>query len=152
MRLPGFVVLVCRPGVIGRGAVPGQHAIVFRGRCRGLRTCCPRRRKLRISERVGLFDAARRLWRTIKYEEAYSHACPTVAEARASFGRYLTLYNARRPHSSLADRTPEQAYLSRARSRPRRNRSRVYIALSVSLSVSLSEKAEPLLGSGSPST
>ena len=25
-------------------------------------------------------------------------------------GRYLTLYNTRRPHSSLADRTPDEAY------------------------------------------
>jgi transposase InsO family protein len=25
-------------------------------------------------------------------------------------GRYLTLYNNRRPHSSLADRTPDEAY------------------------------------------
>ena len=53
-----------------------------------------------------------RLWRTIKYEEVYLHAYPTVAEARASLGRYLTRYNTRRPHSSLADRTPEQAYVS----------------------------------------
>ena len=54
-----------------------------------------------------------RLWRTIKYEEVYLHAYTTVSEARAGLGRYLTLYNARRPHSSLADHTPEQAYLSR---------------------------------------
>ena len=35
-----------------------------------------------------------------------------VAEARASLGRYLTRYNTRRPHSSLADQTREVAYSS----------------------------------------
>ena len=53
-----------------------------------------------------------RLWRTIKYEEVDLHAYATVAEARTSLGRYLTLYNNRRPHSSLADRTPDQAYFA----------------------------------------
>jgi len=53
-----------------------------------------------------------RLWRTIKYEEVYLHAYATVSEARAGLGRYLTRYNTRRPHSSLADQTPEVAYLS----------------------------------------
>ena len=53
-----------------------------------------------------------RLWRTIKYEEVYLHAYATVSEARAGLGRYLTLYNTRRPHSSLADQTPDVAYLS----------------------------------------
>ena len=51
-----------------------------------------------------------RLWRTIKYEEVYLHAYTTVSEARTGLGRYLTLYNTRRPHSSLADQTPDQAY------------------------------------------
>ena len=34
----------------------------------------------------------------------------SVAEARASLGRYLTFYNTRRPHSSLDARTPDHAY------------------------------------------
>ena len=51
-----------------------------------------------------------RLWRSIKYEEVYLRAYDTVAEARASIGRYLTFYNSRRPHSSLDRRTPDQAY------------------------------------------
>ncbi len=33
------------------------------------------------------------------------------SDARASLGRYLDFYNARRPQSSLGARTPEQAYL-----------------------------------------
>ncbi|CAH0498210.1 IS3 family transposase ISKpn11 [Novosphingobium sp. CECT 9465] len=51
-----------------------------------------------------------RLWRSVKYEEVYLRAYAAVSEARASIGRYLTFYNARRPHSSLAAKTPDQAY------------------------------------------
>ena len=53
-----------------------------------------------------------RLWRSIKYEEVYLRAYDTVAEARASIGRYLTFYNGRRPHLSLDRRTPDQAYFN----------------------------------------
>jgi putative transposase len=53
-----------------------------------------------------------RLWRTIKYEEVYLRAYDTVSDARASIGRYLDFYNARRPHSSLDDATPDQAYFA----------------------------------------
>jgi putative transposase len=51
-----------------------------------------------------------RLWRSVKYEEVYLRAYETVGEARTSIGRYLDFYNRRRPHSSLDDRTPDQAY------------------------------------------
>jgi len=53
-----------------------------------------------------------RLWRTIKYEEVYLHAYASVPEARAALARYLTYYNARRPHSSLDRQTPDQAYFN----------------------------------------
>ena len=53
-----------------------------------------------------------RLWRTIKYEEIYLRAYDTVTEARASIGRYLGFYNARRPHSSLDRQTPDEAYFT----------------------------------------
>ena len=53
-----------------------------------------------------------RLWRTIKYEEAYLRAYASVAEARASIGRYLAFYNTRRPHSSLDGKTPDQTYFN----------------------------------------
>jgi putative transposase len=43
----------------------------------------------------------------------YIRAYDTVAEARASIGRYLSLYNTRRPHSSLDRQTPDRAYLTR---------------------------------------
>jgi putative transposase len=51
-----------------------------------------------------------RLWRSVKYEEVYLHAYSGVGEARTSIGRYLNFYNGRRPHSSHAARTPDQAY------------------------------------------
>jgi putative transposase len=51
-----------------------------------------------------------RLWRTIKYEEVYLHAYDSVSAARAGIGRYLDLYNRRRPHSSLDGMTPDAAY------------------------------------------
>ncbi|MGH7262062.1 MAG: IS3 family transposase [Nitrospiraceae bacterium] len=54
-----------------------------------------------------------RLWRTIKYEEVYLRAYASVPEARASIGRYVDgFYNARRPHSSLDSRTPDEAYFT----------------------------------------
>jgi putative transposase len=54
-----------------------------------------------------------RLWRSVKYEEVYLRAYGTVAEARASIGRYLDFYNTRRPHSSLDRRTPDRAYFTK---------------------------------------
>lgn len=53
-----------------------------------------------------------RLWRSIKYEEVYLHASASVSEARAGIGRYLLQDNAARPHSSLADQTPDEAYFT----------------------------------------
>ena len=51
-----------------------------------------------------------RLWRSVKYEEVYLRAYDSVSDARGSIGRYLDLYNRRRPHSSLDGMTPDQAY------------------------------------------
>ena len=53
-----------------------------------------------------------RVWRSVKYEEVYLRAYNSVAEARASIGRYLDFYNRKRPHSSLDARTPDQAYFN----------------------------------------
>ena len=52
-----------------------------------------------------------RLWRSVKYEEVYLRAYDGVREARSSIARDLSLYNGRRPHSSLAAKTPDQAYI-----------------------------------------
>ena len=53
-----------------------------------------------------------RLWRSLKYEEVYLHAYDSVSAATTGLGRDLTLYNSRRPHSSLDDRTPDEAYFT----------------------------------------
>ena len=53
-----------------------------------------------------------RLWKTIKYEEVYLRAYDSVSEAHASLGRYVSFYNARRPHRSLDGRTPDHVYFT----------------------------------------
>jgi putative transposase len=53
-----------------------------------------------------------RLWKSIKYEEVYLRAYDSVSQAKASLGNYLTFYNTRRPHSSLARKTPDQVYFN----------------------------------------
>jgi putative transposase len=62
-----------------------------------------------------------RLWRSVKYEEVYLRAYDSVSDARASLGRYLDLYNRRRPHSSLDDQTPDQAYFGQTSMLPIRS-------------------------------
>ena len=51
-----------------------------------------------------------RLWRSLKYECIYLHAFETGSELRAGLSRWIGYYNARRPHSTLAGRTPDKAY------------------------------------------
>ncbi len=53
-----------------------------------------------------------RVWRGIKYEEIYLRAYESVSHARRSIGDYIELYNRKRPHSSLADQTPDEAYFA----------------------------------------
>ena len=53
-----------------------------------------------------------RLWRSVKYERVYLKAYDSVSAARADIADYLHWYNTDRPHSSLADVTPAQAYLN----------------------------------------
>ena len=54
-----------------------------------------------------------RLWRSVKYEEIYLRAYESVGQARKSIANYLTWYNHQRPHSSLSDKTPEEAYFAK---------------------------------------
>ena len=51
-----------------------------------------------------------RLWRSLKYEQVYLAEYQTGSEARAGISWWIDFYNRRRPHSSLADRTPDEAY------------------------------------------
>jgi putative transposase len=52
-----------------------------------------------------------RLWRSLKYERVYLKAYDGVSAARTDIADYFHWYNTDRPHSSLDDFTPEQAYL-----------------------------------------
>jgi putative transposase len=51
-----------------------------------------------------------RLWRSLKYECIYLNAYESRSEARRGIGAWIELYNRRRPHSSLDDLTPHEAY------------------------------------------
>jgi putative transposase len=51
-----------------------------------------------------------RLWRSLKYECVYLHELVTGSQARRAIGRWIDMYNHVRPHSSLDDRTPVEAY------------------------------------------
>ena len=54
-----------------------------------------------------------RVWRSIKYEEVYLHAYDTVDDAKTGIGRYIAMYNQRRPHSKLDRMTPDEFYFSK---------------------------------------
>jgi putative transposase len=51
-----------------------------------------------------------RLWRSVKYECIYLHAFETGTDLRAGLTSWIAYYNTRRPHSTLAGRTPDEAY------------------------------------------
>ena len=51
-----------------------------------------------------------RLWRSMKYECVYLHAFETGSELRAGLAKWVSYYNAERPHSGLGGRTPDEAY------------------------------------------
>jgi putative transposase len=51
-----------------------------------------------------------RLWRSLKYECVYLHAFETGSELRGGLTQWVGYYNAKRPHSSLDGRTPDEAY------------------------------------------
>ena len=51
-----------------------------------------------------------RLWRSVKYEEVYLHACRNGREAQQRLRAYFETYNSRRLHRSLDYRTPDEVY------------------------------------------
>jgi putative transposase len=51
-----------------------------------------------------------RLWRSLKYEEVFTKAYATVAEARSGIGHYLAHYNTERPHQTLNYQTPREVF------------------------------------------
>ncbi len=51
-----------------------------------------------------------RLWRSLKYECVYLRDFQSGSQAREEIGIWMTYYNEDRPHSSLGDKTPAEAY------------------------------------------
>ncbi len=51
-----------------------------------------------------------RLWRSLKYECVFLNAFETGSQALAGIGRWIGYYNAARPHSSFAGKTPDEVY------------------------------------------
>lgn len=51
-----------------------------------------------------------RLWRSLKYESVYLNELATGSQARQVIGTWIRRYNDERPHSSLDDKTPTEAY------------------------------------------
>ena len=49
-----------------------------------------------------------RLWRSVKYEEVYLSEYDSPRAARRGLSRYLSFYNAGRPHQALGYKTPAQ--------------------------------------------
>lgn len=56
-----------------------------------------------------------RLWRSLKYECIYLHAFETGSEVRQGLQQWIDFYNTQRPHSSLDDKTPDEAYWQKPR-------------------------------------
>ena len=52
-----------------------------------------------------------RLWRSVKYEEAYLHDYATVSDANNGLDRYFLFYNMERLHESLGYKTPYEVYV-----------------------------------------
>ena len=55
-----------------------------------------------------------RLWRSLKYECVYLSAFETGSQARTGIARWVGYYNAERPHSTFAGRTPNEVYATQA--------------------------------------
>jgi len=53
-----------------------------------------------------------RLWRSLKYECVYLNAFDSVRDTITGIGAWMDYYNQERPHSSLDDLTPGEAYES----------------------------------------
>ncbi len=51
-----------------------------------------------------------RLWRSLKYECVYLNAFDDMKDAKEKLNDWIDYYNHERPHSSLKDRTPNEAY------------------------------------------
>ena len=60
-----------------------------------------------------------RFWRSVKYEDVYLRSYADGLDLRAGLSRFITRYNARRPHQNLADATPDEVYFASPQGGPR---------------------------------
>jgi len=51
-----------------------------------------------------------RLWRSLKYEEVFTHAYVSVADARGGIGKWVLFYNDERLHQALDYQTPREVF------------------------------------------
>lgn len=56
-----------------------------------------------------------RLWRTVKWEEVYTHDYQTMQEAWRGLQRYFVFYNRERPQQALGYLTPAEVYFQQQR-------------------------------------
>ena len=54
--------------------------------------------------------AIERFWRTLKQDEVYPNEYDSIPEAKERIGKYITMYNSIRPHSTLDGGTPDSEY------------------------------------------
>jgi len=75
--------------------------------------------KISMDGRDRVYDniLVERLWRSVKYEEAYLHGYQTVSEARQSLEAYFRFYNTERLHQGLGYRTPYEIYFGHTASK-----------------------------------
>ena len=53
-----------------------------------------------------------RLWRSVKHEDVYLKGYASMAELMIGLAQYFAFYNGKRPHQSLAYKTPREVYVS----------------------------------------
>lgn len=54
-----------------------------------------------------------RLWRSVKYEEVYTHDYRTVSEAKEKLSFYFKFYTTERHHQSLNYKKPAEIYFNK---------------------------------------
>jgi putative transposase len=55
-----------------------------------------------------------RLWRTVKYENVYTHGYSTIEDVHEELTKYFHHYNTSRPHQSLEYKTPQEVHYKKS--------------------------------------
>ena len=99
---------ISRPGIFHSDQGKQYSSVKF------VETLRERDIRISMSGRGRVFDniLVERLWRTVKYEEVYLREYADGHQLIRSLRLYFDYYNNRRPHSSLAYRTPAEVYFA----------------------------------------